>query len=381
MKRQIIGTERTLLGFLILCAMVVLASCGASTAGNEMTQAPAPEVNFIQATAANTTFESKYPGIIEGSINVDVRPQVTGYLEAIYVKEGDFVTKGQPLFKINDKLLSEQVNNAAAALKSAQAAQTKASIELENLKPLVQEKVESGVQLRTAQVSYDAATADVERARAELGTAKINAAFSLIQAPVSGYIGRIPNRIGNLVGPADAAPLTALSEINSVLVYFSMSEADYLEMMKSKSSNGIANTAELIMADGTRYAHKGTIEMASGNIDRTTGSIAMKAVFANPDKLLRSGGAARVVLTRSVSSAITIPMECVRDLQDKYFIYTLGDSNKVAMQLITVGGKKGNRFLVKEGVNAGDKIAITGTELLSDGAPVKPQMVADSTGL
>ena len=186
MKRQIIGTERTLYGFFLLCSVVVLASCGASTAGYETGQAPAPEVNFIQATAANTTIENKYPGIIEGSINVDVRPQVTGYLDAIFVKEGDYVTKGQSLFKINDRLLSEQVNNASAALRSAQATQAKAAIELENLKPLVQEKVESAVQLRTAQVNYDAATADVERAKAELGTAQINAGCALIKAPVSG---------------------------------------------------------------------------------------------------------------------------------------------------------------------------------------------------
>jgi membrane fusion protein (multidrug efflux system) len=380
MKRQINRTKEVLQGSFLLCAVVILGACGAGANRAETETPPLPDIHFIQATAANTTVENKYPGTIEGTINVDVRPQVTGYLESIYVKEGDFVTKGQSLFKINDHLLTEQVNNAKAVLKAAQATQAKAAIEVENLQPLVQEKVESAVQLRTAQVTYEAATADVERAKADLGTATINAGFTLIKAPVSGYIGRIPNRVGNLVGPSDAIPLTTLSEINSVLVYFSMSEAAYLDMMRSTTTDGIkSQSAGLLLADGTQYAHQGVLEMASGNIDRNTGSMAMKAIFPNPHKLLRSGGAARVVITRMIPAAVTIPMASVRDLQDKYFVYALGDSNKVSMRLISVAGKKQNRYLVKEGVRAGDKIAVTGTEILGDGMAVKPQLITDST--
>jgi membrane fusion protein (multidrug efflux system) len=370
-------SKQIITGLWLLSATAIFTSCSTQADHGGYGEAPPQETDFITLNSGNAPVETSYPGAIEGSVNVDVKAQVSGYLETIYVKEGDYVQKGQSLFKIKSEVFNEQVNNSDAGLKSALAAQANASLEVEKIKPLVEGKVVSDMQLRAAQASYDAATAQVAQAKAALGSSKINAGFALIKAPVSGYIGRIPNRIGNLVMPSDAMPLTTLSDINTVFVYFSMSEADFITF--KKETTGKEETVELIMADGSAYAHKGKLESASGNIDRTTGSMSMKAVFPNPDKLLRSGGAGRIVIHRVLGDVLNLPMAAVKDIQDKYFVFKLADSNKVAMTPIEIAGTSGNNYLVKSGVQNGDKIAVNRIDALNDGIVVAPKTVsADS---
>jgi membrane fusion protein (multidrug efflux system) len=365
-------SKQLIAGLWLLSATAIFTSCSTQADNNGYAEAPPLETDFITLNSGNAPVESGYPGSIEGSVNVDVKAQVSGYLESIYVKEGDYVQKGQSLFKIKSEVFNEQVNNSDAGLKSALAAQANANLEIEKIKPLVEGKVVSDMQLRAAQASYDAATAQVAQAKAALGSSRLNAGFALIKAPVSGYIGRIPNRIGNLVMPSDETPLTTLSDINTVFVYFSMSEADFITFKKS----GNGETVELIMADGSSYAHKGKLENASGNIDRATGSMSMKAVFPNPDKLLRSGGSGRIVIHRMLGDVLNLPMAAVRDIQNKYFVFKLADSNKVAMTPIEIAGTSGNNYLVKSGVQSGDKIAINRIDALMEGVVVAPKMVA-----
>lgn len=370
-------SNQIITGLWFLSATAIFTSCSTQAEQGGNGEMPPQETDFITLSSGNAPVETSYPGAIEGSVNVDVKAQVSGYLEAIYVKEGDYVQKGQSLFKIKSEVFNEQVNNSDAGLKSALAAQANASLEIEKIKPLVEGKVVSDMQLRAAQASYDAATAQVAQAKAALGSSKINAGFALIKAPVSGYIGRIPNRIGNLVMPSDEAPLTTLSDINTVFVYFSISEAEFITL--KKATFGKEETVELIMADGSAYAHKGKLESASGNIDRTTGSMSMKAVFPNPDKLLRSGGAGKVVIHRVLGDVLNLPMASVKDIQDKYFVFKLADSNRVAMTPIEIGGTSGNNYLVKSGVQSGDKIAVNRIDALNEGMVVAPKTVsADS---
>lgn len=362
---------------LFAAVFTLLLSCEESQQGPQ--QPPPVEVDFATVQSATVHVERKYPGSIEGSVNVDIKAQATGYLDEIYVKEGDYVRKGQSLFKIKGDVYNEQVNNSQAALKAALAAEESARIELEKIKPLVEGKVVSEMQLQTAEAKYASAKAQVAQARAALGLSQINAAFSLIKAPVSGYIGRIPKRVGNLVTPSDAIPLTTLSEIDNVYVYFSLSEADFISFVKERKSDNGMNTVELVIADGTVYAHKGTLELASGNIDRSTGSISLKAVFANPDKILRAGGSGRIVLTKTLDSTLTVPIASVKDIQDKYFVFALTDSNKVTMKPIEVNGRSGNKYIVKTGVTVGEKIALNRIDALNEGTLVTPTISSDST--
>lgn len=370
MTKQIFKNYTFLKGMLVLVVLLNLSSCGKGNS-QEGYPAPKPEVDFFEAVASDGNIEKKYPGIIEGSVNVDIKAQVSGYLEAIYVKEGDYVTKGQSLFKIKGDVFAEQVNNSNASYQAALANLTTAKLEVEKIKPLVEGKVFSEIQLKSAQANYEAAKAQVAQAKAALGSSRLNADFSLIKAPVSGYISRIPNRIGNLVTPNDATPLTTLSDINTVFVYFSMSEADYLSFAKK----GISKTpVTLILANGETYEHKGKLEVASGSIDRTTGSIALKAIFPNPEKYLRSGGSARVVVSDNLSSVVAIPMASVKDIQDKFFVFTLSDSSKVVMKPIEIAGSSGTNYYAKSGVKPGDKIALNSIDVLGDGMEVQPRV-------
>lgn len=358
-----------------LTIAIFLSSCGGQNQEQGYEQQPI-NTDFIGLQASPSTIVQSYPGTIEGIVNVDIRAQVTGYLDIIYVKEGDYVQKGQPLFKIKSDVFNEQVNNNRASLKAAMASQANALIELEKIKPLVQGKVVSELQLQTAQAQYDSAKAQVEQAKSALNSSQINADFAVIKAPVSGYIGRIPSRIGNLVSPTDANPMTTLSEINQVYVYFNLNEAEFIDFTNARKKDEGMNTVEIIMADGNRYPYKGKVEIASGNIDRNTGSIALKAVFANPDKILRSGGAARVMLTKSLDNALVVPMASVKDIQDKFFIYALTDSNTVQMRPIEIKGRSGANYIVENGVKTGDKIAINAIDQLTEGVKVAPKLVS-----
>lgn len=359
---------------LLLFSIVILFS---SCASREEQMPPPMEVDFLELVPTAATIEKRYPGQIEGSVNVDIKAQVSGYLDRIYVKEGDYVQKGQALFGIKADVYNEQVQNSQAALKTALAAEETARIELEKIKPLVSGQVVSDVQLKIAEAGYASAKAQVAQAKAILGSSQINADFTLIKAPVSGYIGRIPNRVGNLISPSDATPLTTLSDIDQVFVYFSLSEADYISFAKDIKSGEGSDMVKLIIADGSIYEHEGKLETASGNIDAATGSISFKAVFSNPDKILRSGGTAKVILSKTVQSAVLIPMSSVKDIQDKLFVFALGDSNKVVMKPIEIKGNSGNHYILKSGLDTKEKIAINRIDALTEGVEVAPVVSSD----
>lgn len=352
---------------MMIIASTVLISCGGN---NQAQEEPVVNVDFIELAATDAETEIKYPGVIEGLVNVDIKAQVTGYLEHIYVKEGEYVNKGQPLFRIKADVYNEQVSNSKAAYQAALAAEQNAKLEIEKVKPLVEGKVYTILQLKTAEANYDAAKAQVAQARAALSASSINADFTLIKAPVSGYIGRIPNRIGNLVTPADATALTTLSEINSVYVYFSLSEADFISYTKEQLKGNTQNEASLLLADGTVYGLPGKVEVASGNIDKTTGSIPLKATFINTDKILRAGGTAKVILKKKHDNVLLIPMEAVKDIQDRYFVYLFTDGNKVTMKQIEIAGNTGHHYLLKAGLNTGDKVIVNRIDLLHEGMTV-----------
>lgn len=354
---------------------VMTYSCNPGNAQENKMQTAAIPTDFIQLKPGNADVSTGYPGSIEGQDNVDIKAQVTGYLDAVYVKEGQYVNRGQALFKINPSVYNEQVNNSDAALKAALASQANARLEVEKLKPLVAGNVVSDVQLKTAQANYQSASAQVAQARAALGSSKINANFTYIKAPVSGYLGRIPNRIGNLISPSDTSPLTTLSNISLVNVYFTMSEADFIRYSKMSASENHTGNIELVLADGSVYNYKGKLETASGNFDRTTGSIQMKAVFQNPGKLLRAGGTARVLIHKNVDAVLKVPKTAVKDIQDKFFVYKL-NGKKVQMIPIEVSETTSQDYFVSSGIKSGDKIAVNRIDALTDGAYVVPKIVS-----
>jgi membrane fusion protein (multidrug efflux system) len=376
------GWWRRLLGAVALGA--ALAGCNApaeeTAAGTEV---PALPVLTIRRQPATT--QQEFAGKLEGRVNVEIRPQVEGYLEKIYVEEGAFVKAGQPLFKVNDRPYREQLGNASASLDAARAALLKAQVDVDRLTPLVQNNVVSDVQLRTAKSNHLAAQAGVAQAEAMRQTARINLGYTTITAPVSGYIGRIPRKIGSLVGRTDAEPLTLLSDIREIYAYFSMGETDFLAFTRQSRGNTIEEKLRnlppvtLILADNGEYPEKGRIDAVEGQFDKTTGAITFRAVFPNANGLIRSGNTGRVRLEQRREEAILVPQESTYELQEKIFVYTLADSNKVKSTAITVTGRSGTNYLVKDGVKSGDKIVFTGISSLRDGMTITPQPVPDDS--
>lgn len=356
--------------------IVMLMACQ-NTKKKENREAAALPTDFIVLSLNDANITQTYPGSIEGQDQVEIKPQVSGYLEEVYVKEGQYVSKGQPLFRIQPAIFEEQANQNEASFKIALAQQANARLEFERLKTLVDEKVVSDEQLKTAQNQFDEASARVAQAKAILATSKISTAFTLIKAPVEGFISRIQYKAGNFVSPNTQMSLTSLSNIKNVNVYFSMSEADFLTYNKARLSSGsTSENIELLLADGSNYAKKGHLEYASGNINTGTGSIAMKAVFPNPDHILRAGGSAKVLINRSMEQVIQVPQTAVRDIQDKFFVFVLEKENKVKMVPVELTGSTFESFVIKSALNEGNRIAINRLDVLTDGTVVQPKIVS-----
>ncbi|HMI60831.1 MAG TPA: efflux RND transporter periplasmic adaptor subunit [Puia sp.] len=368
---------------IIVAAVVYLSGC---TQAQSSQAAPPPQslpVLPINNSAATTYLE--YSATVEGTTNVEIRPQVSGYLDKIYVEEGSYVKAGQPLFKINDRPYDEQVNNAQANVLAAKANMEKASIEVNRLTPLVENKVVSDVQLKAAQAAYDAAKAQVSQAQAAGNNAGINLGYTLMKAPVNGYIGRIPFKVGALVGKGEAQPLTVLSDVKQVYAYFAMSENDFLEFSNQVAGKTITEKirnlapVELQLADRSIYGSKGKIELMEGQFDKTSGTISFRAIFPNADGILRTGGTGKVRIPQVSSELLPVPQTATYELQDRIFVFAVGDSNKVISRQLHIVRKTTDYYLVDKGVKAGDKIVFAGMDRLVDGAVINPQaMSADS---
>ncbi|WP_316842548.1 efflux RND transporter periplasmic adaptor subunit [Pedobacter gandavensis] len=376
--------------FLLLSLLIpatILSSCGSKASEEQAggTPPPAPEIPVIAVLEQSATTFNEYSAAIEGKVNVDIRPQVDGYLDKIFVDEGAYVKAGQPLFKINDRVYQEQLNTANAAMEAAKATLRTAQIEVNKIKPLVQNKVVSEVQLSTAEANYSQAQAAVSQAKSTIASAKINIGFSLIKAPISGFIGKIPKRVGNLVSKSDAEPMTTLSDTKEVYAYFSMSEPAFLQFnAQTKGANMTEKLKKLppvslVLADGTTYPQKGRIQIVDGQFDKNTGSISLRAVFPNPQGLLRSGNTGKIRLEEQHEQVVMVPKAATMDVQDKIFVYLVGPKNKLERRAITISGKSGNNYLIKDGLKKGETIVYSGLDGLAEEAEIKPKPLnADS---
>jgi membrane fusion protein (multidrug efflux system) len=361
--------------------------CNSSAAENTGMGMPPPQLPAITITTSSATTYQEFPASLEGKVNVEIRPQVEGYLEKIYVDEGAYVKAGQLLFKIDPRVYDEQLNNAKSNLLAAQANMEKAKVEVDRLTPLVENNVISDVQLKTAKAAYDAAKASVEQSKAMVGNAQINVGYTYIKAPVSGYIGRIPYKLGSLVGKGEDQPLTVLSDVSEVYAYFSMSESDFIVFKNKYEGNTLEEKikhvppVELILADDSTYTQKGKIELVEGQFDKTVGAINFRASFPNPSRILRTGNTGKIRLPQMFKSVLIVPQDATFEIQDKTFVYAVGDSNKIVTKPITISGRTTNYYYVSNGLKAGEKIVLSSQSTmlmggLRDGMRITPQSVS-----
>jgi len=352
--------------------------CAQKPAPKELPQA----LPVITISTASTTTYQQYPASIEGIDNVEIRPQVSGILDKVFVDDGAFVKAGEPLFRIEEAPFKEKLNNAKASLHAAQGALSNAQLEIDKLTPLVSGKVISDFQLRTATSVHEVALANVEQAKADIATAKINLGYTLIKAPMSGFISRLLRKRGSLIGPTDPSPLTDLSDVHNVHVYFALGEFDFIRFKEQYPGKTIAEKirhlppVELMLANDSAYVLKGKIDLIDGQFDKNTGAITLRASFPNQNGLLRSGNTGKVKLGLQFDNQMIVPQSATQEMQDKVFVFLVGDHNKIIRQLITISGKSGTNYLVKDGLKAGDRIVYRGYDHLHEGDIIQPQKTA-----
>ncbi|MCD0457153.1 efflux RND transporter periplasmic adaptor subunit [Chryseobacterium sp. LC2016-27] len=358
-------------------ALLVLIGCKKDNQGQAYQQ-QAPQLPVETVKQGNASVENEYAASVEGVSNVEIRPQVTGYLSKIFVDEGDYVRAGQPLFKIEDQIFREQLKSAQATLISAQAGLANSKIDLERKKELLKNKMVSDIQVREAEASYNSARGSVSQATAAIESAKINLNFSIIKAPVSGYIGRFNYRLGSLLTPSNQAAITLLSDIHQVYTYFSLSENDFNNFQKQNQGGDIDEvlkntpTVSLLLSGGEKFSEVGKIDAVEGQFNKTTGAITLRAKFNNPNNILRSGNTGKILMKQDYSNVVLLPIASTRAIQDKTFVFTIKDGKAVMLPL-EISGKAGDNFIVSKGLKAGDQYIVTGFDRLQPGTPVVAQ--------
>lgn len=357
----------------VALAAFALASCGGKSGG----MANLGNDHFPVVTVGSSTadMQTTYPATIKGIQDVTVSPKVSGFVTSVLVHEGQRVNAGQVLFTIDSETYRAAVRSAQAAVNTAKAAANTARTTYENNKKLFDQKIIGQYELSTSLNTFRQAEAQVAQAEASLASAKEQLAWCSVTSPASGVVGSLPYKKGALVSAQ--TQLTTVSDVSTVEVFFSLNEAQMLEMQKKAGSPSATINAfpslKLQLADGTTYNHPGKVVKISGVIDSSTGAYSVIAHFANPEGLLKSGGAATIVAPQVNSSAIVIPQNATAQVQDKVFVYKVGQDNKVHYTEITVDPQNdGVNYVVTSGLQAGDRYVLRGITKLTDGQKITP---------
>ena len=327
------------------------------------------EYPVVTVGTSSADMQTTYPAIIKGVQDVEIRPKAQGFITQINVKEGQTVGAGQVLFVIDNETAQQQVRQAQAAVNTAQQQVNTAKLTYDNTKMLHANRVIGDYELQTSQNSYEVAQAQLAQAQASLASAKEMLSYCYVKSPAAGVVGTLPYKKGTLVSSSNV--LTTVSDNSSMEVYFSVTEKAAMVLQNAGLQS--LPSVKLLLADGSVYPHEGKVTKMSGVIDQGTGSVQLIALFQNPKRILKSGGAGTIVIPRQTTDAIIIPQSCVSEVQDKKFIYLLGKDNKVKYSEIKVDPQNdGMNYIVTEGLKTGDKYVTNGVTKLSDGMEIKP---------
>ncbi len=335
-----------------------------------------PEYAVTTLSSSNVELKSSYPAVIKGKQDIEIRPQVSGFITKLYVDEGSMVHKGQILFQIDAVQYEEAVNVARAAVNVAKANVATAQLTAENKRELAKSNIIGSYDLQAAENSLLSAKASLAQVQAQLVSAQKNLSYTRVTSPSNGVVGSIPFRVGSLVSPSGTTPLTTVSDISEMYAYFSLTERQLLGLTANgNSSKEILKkmpAIELKMIDGSLYGETGKVETMSGVIDQTTGSVSLRAKFPNNHQILRSGGSGSVLIPYKMNNCIVIPQKATYEVQDKKFAYVVDSKSTVKntpIEIFTLDD--GQNYVVTSGLKAGDKIVIEGVGTLKDGMQIK----------
>jgi membrane fusion protein (multidrug efflux system) len=361
----------------VLAVLLATASfglgCGKTNAAPAL---PASEVEVASVVQKDIPIFSEWVATLDGYVNAQIQPQVTGYIIRQTYKEGSFVRKGQLLFQIDPRPFQALLDQANAQLAQTQAQLAKAQMDVDRDTPLAQAHAIAQSQLDNDIQANRAAAAAVKAVEAQIEQAHLNLGFTQVISPIEGMVGIAQVQIGNLVNPTTV--LTSVSQINPIKAYFSLSEQEYIhfadrinaDTQKEVPSNG--PPFELILADGSIYPHKGIGLLANRQVDASTGSIQIVCSFPNPQKFLRPGQFGRLRAAPDIRrGSLLVPQKAVSELQGSYEVAVVGADNKVSIRAVKVGDRVGPQWIVEDGVKQGELVVVEGLQKAQNGATVK----------
>jgi membrane fusion protein (multidrug efflux system) len=377
--------KMTVLAASAFAAILLLASCGKTdgqpAAGAQ--QAPPVEVGVVSATPGDVGLVTELPGRVEASRVAQVRARAAGILQQRFFREGSDVKAGQPLFRIDAAPYAAATESARASLAKAQANLAQASAQVERYRPLVSANAISKQDFVNAEAAEKQASADVAAAKAAVRTAEINLGYASVTSPISGRIGRALVTEGALVGQGEATPLAVVQQIDPVYVNFTQSATDVFQLRRAMESgqikragNAEAASVKLVLGDGSEYAQAGKLLFTDLSVDSMTGQVTLRAEVPNPKGELLPGLYVRVRIEQAqASNAITLPQQAVTRTQQGDTVSVVGDDGKVSQRPIKVSAAQNNRWVVLDGLKAGEKVMVDGfqkVQMLPPGTPVKP---------
>jgi RND family efflux transporter MFP subunit len=365
-----------MVGFLALAAITLLGGCASKT---EAAAPPPPEVQVVNIQQKDVPVYREWVAILDGYVNADIRPQVSGYLLKQNYREGSLVHKGDVLFEIDRRPFEAALQQAQGQQAQAEAQLGKTTLDVQRDTPLAKQSAIPQAQLDNDIQANAAATAVVEANKAQVAQARLNLGFTKVRSLVDGVAGLAKGQIGDLVGPTSL--LTTVSQLQPIKVYFSISEQEYLpfaatisEMTSGKRVAGKGKTLELILADGSVYPSKGSILIADRQVDLKTGTIRFAGAFDNPGGMLRPGQFARVrIPTALAKNALLVPQRAVMETQGSYQVAVVTPDNKASIRPVTVGERVGDMWIIKNGVQPSEQVIVEGFQKVREGSPVVPK--------
>ena len=366
-----------------IAAVLLAASLPQACGKKETMKLPTPEVFVAPAVAKNVPVTMELVGQTQGSKDVEIRARVEGYLESVDFREGDFVKEGDLLYRIDPKPFQ-----AAAALQKAQVATMQAKLdqaetEVGRLKPLAEQQAVSRRDYDNAVSARDAARAQLDAAKSALDKAQLDLGYTTIKAPMSGLADLTKVKAGNLVGRGESTLLTTISVIDPIYVTASITEADYLKFadraLEAKGKAKVGGTlVDLILADGSVYAHRGRLDAVQRAVDSKTGTLAVRLLFPNPDRIVRPGQYGRIqFVSETLPGAVCVPQKAVSELQGVFQVVVIGEGNKAEIRTVKMGPRFGELWVVKEGLKAGEKVVVEGLQSVKPGGEVNPKPVEE----
>jgi membrane fusion protein (multidrug efflux system) len=341
-----------------LIALMCLTSCTSKKEEKEEEE----KFTVTNPVKIDTSFTKEYVSQIRSVRNIEIRAQEKGFLQNIYVDEGQFVKKGQLLFKI-------MPNMYQAELLKAQAEQKSTEIEVQNARLLTDKNIVSRNELSVAQ-------AKLQSAKAEVALAKLHLSFTEIRAPFDGTIDRIPLKLGSLIDEGEL--MTSLSDNSQMFAYFNVSEPEYLQY-ETDVKDRAETKVNLLLANGEPFKYKGNVEVIESEFDNETGNIAFRARFANSEKLLRNGETGKIQMLVPLKNAIVIPQKATYEIQDKKYVFVVDKNNHVTSKEITITGEIPDLYVVSSGLAETDKILLEGVQKVKENDKIKFEFLAPQT--